>query len=77
MKVLRGKVDMQMLCPEVVGQGLNVSLAEEALLASAAAGRTGQDVGCGLFWSSVSYGEKRRETIHIYIYIYIYEHYST
>lgn len=73
MKVLRGKVDMQMLCPEVVGQGLNVSLAEEALLASAAAGRTGQDVGCGLFWSSLSYGEKRRETIHIYIY----EHYST
>lgn len=52
-----------MLCPEVVGQGLNVSLAEEALLASAAAGRTGQDVGCGLFWSSLSYGERRRETI--------------
>ena len=63
---------MQMLCPEVVGQGLNVSLAEEALLASAAAGRTGQDVGCGLFWSpylTVKDAGKQYE--------HIYEHYST
>ena len=61
-----------MLCPEVVGQGLNVSLAEEALLASAAAGRTGQDVGVGCFGPpdlTVKNAGKQYE--------HIYEHYST